>query len=89
MAGGVPGGIPPEAGEAARGTLGGAVGVAERLPDQPAAMLLTIARESFTQGLVLTAAISAALMIATAIMVAIALHRVAEASEHGSSARGT
>jgi MFS transporter, DHA2 family, multidrug resistance protein len=81
MAGGIPAGIPSHAGEAARGTLGGAAGVAQQLPDHLAGMLLTTARDSFTQGLVLTAAISAALMLGTAIMAAIALRRVPAGSE--------
>ena len=34
MADAVPAGVPPEAAEAARDTLGGAVAVAEQLPDQ-------------------------------------------------------
>jgi len=83
MAGRAPTGLPPEVFEAARGTLGGAAGVAEQLPDYLAAMLLATARESFTEGLVLTAAISAALMLAAAIVGAIVLRRGQAASEGG------
>jgi len=83
MTGGVPAGIPSEASEAARGTLGGAAAVAARLPEYLATTLLAAARDSFTQALVLTAAISAALMIATAIIGAVALRRVQTGSERG------
>jgi DHA2 family multidrug resistance protein-like MFS transporter len=89
MTDGVPVGIPFEASEAARGTLGGAAAVAERLPEYFAATLLAAARDSFTQALVLTAAISAALMIATAIMGAVALRRVQTGSERGMPTSGT
>jgi MFS transporter, DHA2 family, multidrug resistance protein len=75
MTQGIPAGISSQAGEAARGTLGGAVGVAEQLPVELGTALLATARDSFTQGLVLAAAISAALMIATAAVTAIVLRR--------------
>ena len=75
MAGEVPAGVSLEAAEAARGTLGGAVGIARQLPDHLGAAVLATARESFTQGLVLAAAISAGLMIATAIVGAVVMRR--------------
>jgi DHA2 family multidrug resistance protein-like MFS transporter len=81
MARGVPAGIPSAASEAARETLGSAVGVAERLPDHLAVTLLGTARDSFTHALVLTAAISAAVMIATAVLAAVALRRVTPAEQ--------
>jgi DHA2 family multidrug resistance protein-like MFS transporter len=84
MSGGISASLPSEAGEAARGTLGGAVAVAEQLPAYLASTLLASARDSFTQAFVLTAVISAALMIATAVVGAIALRRVQGGSEHGS-----
>jgi MFS transporter, DHA2 family, multidrug resistance protein len=86
MAGGLPAGIPSEASEAARGTLGGAVGVAEQLPDYLAATLLAAARDSFTQGLVLATAISAALMIVTSVVAAIALRPARAGSDRGAPA---
>jgi DHA2 family multidrug resistance protein-like MFS transporter len=79
-------GIPSQAGEAARGTLGGAVAVAEQLPVELGTALLATARDSFTQGLVLAAAISAALMIATGVVTAIVLrrrHRLTDRMEGG------
>ena len=82
MAGGLPAGIPHEAGEAARETLGGAAAVAECLPEHLATALLATARDSFTQGFVLIAAISAALMIATAVVGAVVLRRVQTGPTH-------
>jgi DHA2 family multidrug resistance protein-like MFS transporter len=56
----LPAGVPPEAVEVARDTLGGAVGVAGQLPDQVGAGVLDAARDAFMSGMHLTAAISAA-----------------------------
>ena len=81
MAEAVPNGIPSDATEAARGTLGGAVAVAERLPDQLGAELLGAARAAFAQGFELTAAISAAVLLATAIMAAALLRHVQTGAE--------
>jgi DHA2 family multidrug resistance protein-like MFS transporter len=65
--------VPSETAEAARSTLGGAVAVAKRLPDPLDAALLGAAREAFAQAFQLTAAICAAVVLATAVMVAILL----------------
>ncbi|MGH7265833.1 MAG: MFS transporter [Candidatus Rokuibacteriota bacterium] len=75
MATAVPDGVPFEATESARGTLGGAVAVAERLPDPIGAELLGAARAAFVQSFELTAGISAAVAIATAIVAAVLLRR--------------
>jgi DHA2 family multidrug resistance protein-like MFS transporter len=75
MADAVPPGVPPEAAEAARGTLGGALAASARLPEQLGAALLGTAREAFTQGLQLTALVSAVTVIATAILGAAMLRR--------------
>ena len=80
MADAVPAGVPPEAAEAARATLGGALAVAAGLPAQLGAGLLGSAREAFTQGLQLTAVICAAVVLATAILAALLLRRVAAGS---------
>jgi DHA2 family multidrug resistance protein-like MFS transporter len=69
----LPAGIPPEAAEIARDTLGGAVGVAAQLPDQLALGLLDIARGAFVQGLHLVAGISAVIAIGTAIVAVLVL----------------
>ena len=52
-------GVPPEALAAARDTLGGAVAAAGQLPAQLGTPLLDAARQAFTQGLRIAAAISA------------------------------
>ena len=63
----VPAGLSPQATEAARSTLGGAVSVAGQLPGQPGAQLLESARAAFTQAFELTAAISVVVSLVTAI----------------------
>jgi MFS transporter, DHA2 family, multidrug resistance protein len=68
MADAVPPGVSHEVAEAARGTLGGALAVAQRLPEQLGAQLLGTARQAFTQALEVTTAISAAVTIAAAVM---------------------
>jgi DHA2 family multidrug resistance protein-like MFS transporter len=76
MAKAVPAGVPLEAAEAARDTLGGAVAAAQRLPDPLGAELASTARDAFTQSFELTAAICAAVVMATAIVAAVLLRRV-------------
>jgi DHA2 family multidrug resistance protein-like MFS transporter len=78
MAEAVPAGVPAEAVETARATLGGALAVAERLPGPLGVDLVARAREAFAQGLELTAAISAAVVVVTAIAAAVLLWRVGE-----------
>jgi DHA2 family multidrug resistance protein-like MFS transporter len=71
VADGIPRGMPPDAADAARDTLGGAVAAAAELPDAVAANLLAVARTAFTQGLevaALTSAVIAAGMAAVAIL---------------------
>jgi MFS transporter, DHA2 family, multidrug resistance protein len=65
--------LPPEAAEAARGSLGGALAAAGRLPDQLDAELLSTARNAFVQAFELTAALGAAGLLITAIMAAVML----------------
>jgi DHA2 family multidrug resistance protein-like MFS transporter len=72
----IPAGLPPETAEAARDTLAGALTVAEQLPNQLGADLLSAAREAFTQSLELTAATSAAVAVGIAILATILLRRV-------------
>jgi MFS transporter, DHA2 family, multidrug resistance protein len=73
MADGIPAGVAPQAAAAARDSLGGAVGVAVRLPAEIAAALLDKARASFTQGLHAAAAVSVAVAVGLAIVVAVRL----------------
>jgi DHA2 family multidrug resistance protein-like MFS transporter len=73
MADAVPSAVPPEAAEAARGTLGGALTAAAQLPDRLGAALLGTAREAFTQGLQLSAVVSAVTVMVTAVLAAVVL----------------
>ena len=76
-----PDGAPPEAAEAARDTLGGAVSVADQLPGPLAAELLDTARDAFTQGLQVSAIASAAIVLGMAILTAVLLRHVRPGSE--------
>jgi MFS transporter, DHA2 family, multidrug resistance protein len=69
VAGAVPAGIPPETAAAARDTLGGAVGAADRLP----AGLPDTAGDAFVRGLQLAALTSAALVAGMAVLAALLL----------------
>jgi DHA2 family multidrug resistance protein-like MFS transporter len=69
----IPPGVPPEAGEAARETIGAAMVAASRLPEHPAAELVDAARSAFGQSFELAAGVSAVIAIGTAILVAIFL----------------
>jgi len=77
----VPDGVPPAAREAARDTLGGALSVAQQLPDQVGQRLIDAAHVAFTDGLHLTAAIGAVIALAIAILVATLLRNVRPDSE--------
>jgi MFS transporter, DHA2 family, multidrug resistance protein len=65
----VPGGVPSHAGEAVKDTLGGAVGVADRVPSS----LIDAATGAFAHGLQVAAATSALLMLGMAVLAAILL----------------
>ena len=69
-----PAGVPPEAAEIARGTIGGAVSVAGDLPAPLAAELLGSARDAFGHAFGASAALSAILAVGVAIL-AVALLR--------------
>ena len=72
----LPAEVPSQAAAVARDTLGGAVDVAARLPEELGAALLAAAREAFVQGLQLTAALSAAVAVATAVLATVLLRGV-------------
>jgi DHA2 family multidrug resistance protein-like MFS transporter len=76
MSDAIPVGLSTEGAEAARGTLGAAVAVAEPLPHPLGAELLEGAREAFGQALEVSAAISAAIVLALAVVAAVLLRRV-------------
>jgi DHA2 family multidrug resistance protein-like MFS transporter len=65
-------GIPRDAAETARDTLGGALAVAEQLPGVGAALLDT-ARRAFTHGLQVTTATSAFVVVGLAVLVLVSL----------------
>ena len=75
MAAAMPNGVPSDVGEIARGTLGGATAIAERLPGQLGDALLGTARDAFAQAFVATAAVNAVLVLATAIAATLLLRR--------------
>ncbi len=77
----LPAGVPSEAAAAARDTLGGAVGIAAQLPEGLGAALLGAARAAFTQGLQLTAALSAVVAVAIAVGATVLLRDVRAASQ--------
>jgi DHA2 family multidrug resistance protein-like MFS transporter len=77
----VPASVPPDAAQAARDTLGGAVAAARQLPDPIGVRLLDAAREAFAQGLQLTATTCAVLVMGLAILVAVSLRNVRPGSE--------
>jgi DHA2 family multidrug resistance protein-like MFS transporter len=86
MAGAPADGVTADAMTAARSTLGGAVAAAERLPTEQGAQLLDVARNAFTTSLEVTAAISAILALATAIMATLALRGVRAGGAAGNQA---
>ncbi len=75
MAQRVPVAVPAEAAEMAKATLGGAVAAARRLPGDLGVELLQTAREAFSQGFALTAAIGAAIALGMAVVAAMLLRR--------------
>jgi DHA2 family multidrug resistance protein-like MFS transporter len=88
IAGAVPAGLPLQATEAASDTLGGAVEVAGQLPGDLGPALIDAARDAFTQGLHVSAAISAIGTVGLAILVMTLLRRVrmgsgSEEQSHG------
>jgi DHA2 family multidrug resistance protein-like MFS transporter len=83
-----PDGVPSEATEAARATLGGAVATAHGLPEPLAGQLLSSAREAFTQSLEVAAAISVAVVLATAVLVLVLLRHVPASSGSGGQPEG-
>jgi DHA2 family multidrug resistance protein-like MFS transporter len=69
----LPPGVPAEAAEAARDTLGSAVDVAARLPDQLGPAVLDTAREAFVAGMQLTSVIAAAIGVGLAVLALVVL----------------
>jgi DHA2 family multidrug resistance protein-like MFS transporter len=69
-------GLPPEAAEAAEGSLGGATEVAQHLPAGAGRSLLGAAEEAFTEGMTIAAAVGAAVMLAGAVAAALLMRHV-------------
>jgi DHA2 family multidrug resistance protein-like MFS transporter len=78
MAEGLSSAVPAAAAHAARDTLGRAVAVASELPHDVGVELLAVARAAFGDAFHLTAIISAAVVLATALVAAVALRDVGE-----------
>jgi MFS transporter, DHA2 family, multidrug resistance protein len=76
LADALPAGIPSQAAAIARDTLGGAVGVAARLPGAAGAALLAAAQEAFIQGMQLTVTLSAVVAVGVAVMATALLRSV-------------
>jgi DHA2 family multidrug resistance protein-like MFS transporter len=81
IAASMPAGIPPEAAQAARETLGGAVAAAGQLPGPLGAALLSTAHAAFIQELRLIAFIGAVGLAGAALLAAVVLRNVQAASE--------
>ena len=77
----LPAEVPSQAAAISRETLGGAVDVAARLPEDVGAALLAAAREAFIQGLQLTAGLSAAIAVGTAVLATVLLRGVPASSQ--------
>lgn len=77
----MPAGVPPDAAETARDTLGGALEIASGLPDVIGGPLLDSARQAFVDALHLTATVSALCVIGLAVAVRMALRHVPSRSE--------
>ncbi len=76
MADALPDGLPSDAAAIAKDTLAGAIAVAEQLPHEAGAALLDVARAAFTQSLVLTSAVCAAISILAGVIAVVLLRRV-------------
>jgi len=81
-------GLPHDAGVVARSTIGGAVAVAGRLPGRGGAELVGAAREAFTRSLNVTSAISAMMVVVTAIAVVVVLRQARVPATLGPSPEG-
>ena len=77
----LPSGVPAAAADAARDTLGGALAIAQTLPDAVGAALAAVARTAFIDALHFVAAVATVGAVVTAVAAAIALRRVPARSE--------
>jgi len=77
----LPAGIPAQAAEAARDTLGGALAIAQDLPAELGGAVVAAAQTAFVDAIHLVAAVAAVGAVVTAIAAALALRRVPARSE--------
>jgi DHA2 family multidrug resistance protein-like MFS transporter len=73
----MPANLTPQQGEDIRGTLGGAIDVAKKLPGNTGASLINNAQAAFVQSLNVTAIACAALVLVVAVLVAARLRKIA------------
>ena len=76
----LPAGVPTEAADAARDTLGGAVGVAAQLPGDLGSAVLNVARQAFVDGMQLTAGIAAVIAVGLAVLAITSLRHISPAT---------
>jgi DHA2 family multidrug resistance protein-like MFS transporter len=81
MAHALPAGVPPQAAEAARSTLGGALAEAGRLVGPVGTELMDSARQAFVRALEVASAISAGVSLMTAILIVVLLRGVRAGSQ--------
>jgi DHA2 family multidrug resistance protein-like MFS transporter len=81
VAASLPSGVPAAAADAARDTLGGALAIADTLPDAVGTELVAVAQLAFLDALHVVAAVATVGAILTAIAAAVALRNVAARSE--------
>jgi DHA2 family multidrug resistance protein-like MFS transporter len=80
LASGLPAAVPAESAAIARDTLGGAVAVAQELPDALGAVVLDAARDAFIAGMHLTSAIAAVIAGGVAVLAVVLLRSQATAA---------
>jgi DHA2 family multidrug resistance protein-like MFS transporter len=81
LAAAIPPGVPVPSASVALSTLGGAVAEAGQLPNEIGTRLLSSARNAFVQGFELAALISAAIALATAVLVLVLVRDDGKAGE--------
>jgi DHA2 family multidrug resistance protein-like MFS transporter len=82
MSDAIPRGVPVEAADAARSTLGGALAAAQQLSQTVGTELIAAARDAFSEGLELTAAIGAIVALAAAAVAAVVLRHARAGGGH-------
>jgi MFS transporter, DHA2 family, multidrug resistance protein len=88
MAHAIPSDVPADLSHQIRATLGGALAVAEQLPEVAGGELTVAAREAFSRSLDVTSIISAVVVLATAVALAVVLRNMRRPDERGSSRQG-